>query len=1039
MALCFLALKSMKTWRHIIIKKIGFMILHPIIYHSPESLSAGTLPAHANIRFYDTEAEALAAAGTSFGGKWFLSLDGVWDFQYSENPDGFDDAAASWESMEVPGTWCLQGHDRPQYTNVQMPYIETPPNVPEKNPAGLYKKEFDLPEDWSGRRIVLRFEGVESCFSVAVNGNEIGYAKDSRAAHKFDITEHCRLGKNVLAVFVVKWSDANYIEDQDQWWFGGIVRSVSLLALPQDALSDLFATATLCDNRRTGHLRIEAAMHFGARSNTADDWRLRIRLYEPSGKAMQGFPCELNLASCEADKGYSVCYDKGNRRRLEIDINDVMPWSAERPTLYKMSAAIVEPSGHEVCWTALRVGFRSLCIKDRKFLVNGEPVRICGINRHEIHPERGRSVSREDIERDLQLMKQHNINAIRTSHYPNTPEFYDLCDEYGFYVWDEANVESHAFYHCLSSNPLWMPAMVSRAANLVERDKNHPCVVAWSLGNESGCGPAHAAMAGYIRFRDPSRPVHYEGAISRNLTPNRNRGITDFISPMYPAVETLIQWSKNNSDDPRPLIMCEYSHSMGNSNGGLCDYFNAFDNYPGLQGGFIWEWCDHALYRKTADGRKSLGYGGDFSDVPNDGNFVCDGIVGAERDPHPGLLEYKFFTQPVRFHAIDVAKGLFEIENRRYFTDLSDLDFKYDIRVDGRIAMQGAIKGIVVEPCFGSRQKITVCYPQLPSGKTCHIAFHAHLTNATRWAEKGYEIAHQQFAICRVETKTFDGIVPDAIKETKDNIIIGNDALQAIVDRRNGGIRLMKHGRTVAECVEPCIWRAPIDNDGFKLLYNPYMPLNNWRKRGYDKFAAAQCDVSHNDAEIVIRKVGRCPGVDGEIVHTMTFGMSPDGLQCRNVFSVSAAFADLPRIGLLWKMPRIWKRARYVGNGPHENYIDRKSSALFGEYESDIDELRGAYIMPQSAGNRTDVKRLTLLGDSECTMTFVTPCEFSILPASDEAITSAHHWEEVQEDAFWHLHTDAAQRGVGTQSCGPELDCKYRLSAGEYKLEFVIK
>ena len=1020
------------------------MLINQLLCQSPGLLNLGRLPVRATFFTYAEEKTALAAAGTPDRGEFYTSLNGQWSFKYLESPallseNLLNEDTAAWDNIAVPGAWTVQGYDKPHYTNVQMPYKNMPPEVPQENPTGIYRREFELDENWNDQRIILHFDGVESFFAVRINGKDAGMAKDSRAANEFDITDLCQPGRNSITVTVVKWSDANFIEDQDMFWHGGIIRDVYLMRRPQNHLFDIFACATLQSDYRTGELAIKAAAHLTERPTAAAPWKVRVNLFDPSGKAVKGFPQEYTLRS------YAV-----NLNRVElldspvIKLDNVKPWSGEFPQLYKLSAALVAPDGKIEEYTALRIGFRRMEITERQFLINGEKILFCGVNRHESHPRKGRTVSREDIIKDLKLMKQFNINAIRTSHYPDCPEFYDLCDEYGFYVWDEANLEHHAYYSALCDDPQWIGAFADRAANLVERDKNHPCVIVWSMGNEAGIGFNHAAMAGFIRHRDPSRVLHYEGAIHSmqyHTVPMRNLPLTDIVSPMYPPPEKLYEWSRIALHDPRPYIMCEFNHAMGNSNGELCDYFEAFEKGEGLQGGFIWEWCDHAIYKQTPDGKEFLGYGGDFGDTPNDGNFVCDGLVGAERDVHPGLYEYKYFAQPVRFYARDLVNGVFEAENRRYFSDYRDYKLQVTYSVDGVPVKKVLMNMPETEKRFAARTSFKLDYPDFSkfSGRKVHILLEAVLKKSCWYAEKGFEAAHEQFELPVV-------LAAPAVKAAKAVKVNADDKAvtfksanaELVIDRADGTLNYFRNGKLVASGGEPWFFRAPTDNDGFKLpwLNNQLRPVEAWLNNGYDKFAVQNVTVEFDGSSVIIRRSINTPAISEAIEHTLIVSADKSGtIALSNKFNIPEVYNDLPRVGLRWKFAAADAEVNYLGMGPLENYIDRVSAAIYGRFAMNAAELPGNYLMPQSAGNRTCVEELEVAtADGVLKVAGDKPFEFAMAPYSDAELFAALHWHELPEQECYYLYIDLKHRGVGSRSCGPKLNERYRIKPGVYDL-----
>ena len=589
-----------------------------ILRRSPESTGGGKLPVHATFFHHSTEEEALAGGY----GRWLLFLNGTWKFRFFENPDLvsddllFDADDSGWADIAVPGCWDMQGYGHPHYTNIQMPFREYPPEVPKQNPTGIYRGKFILPNGWDERRVILHFDGVENCFFLFINGTAVGFSKDSRGPSEFDITRLIRKGENQISVLVHQFSDAAYVEDQDQWWHAGIVRNVYLYATPKNYIEDVFAAATLDQDLKTGILDLELIAGLDSDSwreiqeiknngmtelepadKIQNGWFFEIRLYESCGRKV--LESRIDVA---AKHGFAAYFNLKDPHRLythlSLKLPEVKAWSAEAPFRYTLTVCLRRKEEAPVDVTGIKIGFRRVEVKHRELRINGKPVLICGVNRHEHDPGTGRTLTVESMRKDIELMKQFNINAVRTSHYPDAPEFYDLCDEYGLYVFDEANLEHHAYFYDLCSNPAWAYHYMDRAIHLVMRDKNHPSVIVWSLGNESGIGANHAAAAGWIRHYDSSRVLLCERAIysqEGGWLPNLNRNLTDILAPMYPQISTIINWASYPTEDERPMILCEYSHAMGNSNGCLKEYFDSFRKYHGLQGGFIWEWVDHGI------------------------------------------------------------------------------------------------------------------------------------------------------------------------------------------------------------------------------------------------------------------------------------------------------------------------------------------------------------------------------------------------------------------------------------------------------------
>lgn len=664
------------------------------------------------------------------------SLNGRWSFKLVRRPEAASRALRSsrgWHEVEVPGLWTMQGFGTPHYTNVVMPFSNAPPDVPEENATGIYRRTFTVPRGWRSRPVVLELGGFEGMLCVLVNGEPVGIGKDARTPASFDIGDVVsHTAPNELVAVVLRWSDASFVEDQDQWWQSGLPRPIRLVS-PSVRDVEWRAGAT------------------GAFTVTAEG---EARLVGKGGRVVA--------------------------RGLEGEVKRPALWSAETPALYTLE---VEADGETV---SCDVGFRTIEIAGRQLLVNGEPVLIAGVNRHEFDDRTGRVISRASMERDLRLMKAFNVNAVRTSHYPDDPYWLKLCDRHGLYVVDEANIESHAYYDELCRDPRYRNQWVERVANMVERDKNHPSVVLWSLGNESGYGPNHDAAAGWVRSRDGSRPLHYEGAIKLDWA--GGAAATDVVCPMYPELADVVAWARAETVDPRPMILCEYSHAMGNSNGGLADYWAAFRREPALQGGFIWEWVDHGIW----DG-DHWAYGGDFGDEPHDGNFCADGIVWPDRTPHPALYELKFLAQPIEVTARGSSR--FRIHNRHHFTALDRYRGEWCLEADGELVKRGVLTKLRAAP--GAVQDVTLALPK--GGGERFVTF--------RFYDGDQEVAWQQLAVSR----------PRAARRPKGHAF-GGDLSPDVLEPP----RLQ-------------LWRAPTDNDGLPLVETRAAgPLARWLELGLD-------------------------------------------------------------------------------------------------------------------------------------------------------------------------------------------------------------
>jgi beta-galactosidase len=860
------------------------------------------------------------------------TLDGRWEFRLAPRPEAAPAALArarGWDEVDVPGLWTMQGYGRPYYTNVRMPFAERPPDVPSDNETGIYRITFRVPRGWRSRPVVLHFGGSEGVLYVLVNGHPVGIAKDARTPAEFDVTELVdHGGDNELVAVVVRWSDASFVEDQDQWWQAGLPRSVQLLS---PTIRDVF-------------WRADATGAFGVVADVAEG---EARLVDTRGQTVAG-------ARLGEQTGLA-------RPRL---------WSAEQPSVYRLE---VEAGGETV---SCDVGFRTVEVRDRQLLVNGKAVLLAGVNRHEFDDRTGRVVSRASMEADVALMKRHNVNAVRCSHYPNDPYWLELCDRHGLYVVDEANLESHAYYDELCDDETYRAQWLERVANMVERDKNHPSVILWSLGNESGYGANHDAAAGWVRRRDPSRPLHYEGAIARDW--HGGRTATDVVCPMYADVGSIVRFAEEATDDPRPLVLCEYSHAMGNSNGGLADYWRAFRAHRALQGGFVWEWVDHGIRVDDAHGGH-WAYGGDLGDEPNDGNFCADGIVWPDRVPHPALAELAYLAQPVG--VTGGRGGRFRVENRRSFTSLADLDGTWELTVDGDVVKRGRLPRLRVAP--GEATELRLALPAGPGERFVTFRFHAG----------DDEVAHDQVRVSGSprrrlgRTRAFAGdVFPD--------LVVAQPRLQ--------------------------LWRAPTDNDGLPLVPDKHVgPLDRWLELGLDGD-----DVSHL-------------ATHGQRVRELADG----GLLVENVVELAPGVDDLPRVGVVLALREGLEQLEWYGRGPWEAYGDRLASTVVGRFRSTVSDEYVPYIHPQEHGHHPEARwvRLTAADGAGIEVAGVPTIGFGASHFTAADLTGARHTSDLRPRAETILSLDAAQRGLGTASCGPDTDERYRLRERRYAFAYVVR
>ncbi len=1006
----------------------------------PMCISINRLPMRST--FYPFPTAEMALSLDRERSPWFLRLDGLWSFRMAPRPEEVTkrDVAIRtirkhWDTVEVPGNWTMQGYGHPHYTNVQMPFPDEPPFVPEKNPTGIYAREFEVPASWRDRRIVLHFGGAESVLYVYVNGHFVGLGKDSRLPSEFDITSFVSVGgSNLVVAVVVQWSDASFIEDQDQWWMGGLHREVYLYSTSAVYLADTFVSAKLVNDYRDGRLKITTRVAFPRQPETG--WRVEAQLYDPRGRAVFRQPLS-KIVPAENPR-------MASRLEAEFDVPVGKPllWSAELPRLYTLVQTLKDPAGRSVESISTRTGFRSIEVRDRMLLVSGRPVFIQGVNRHDHHDTKGKALDRETLRLDAVTIKQYNFNAVRASHYPNDPYWLDLCDELGLYVIDEANVESHAFYHQICEDRRYAGAFLDRAARMVERDKNHPSIILWSLGNESGYGPNHDAMAGWIRACDPDRPLHYEGAL--RCPPNGNplkQGLeydegyraTDIVCPMYASIDQIVTWAKDRKhpDRQRPLILCEYSHAMGNSNGSLADYWDAFENHPGLQGGFIWEWIDHGLKRLTPSGEEYWVYGGDFGDEPNDANFVCDGLVWPDRKPHPGLFEFQHLAQPVRVRP-DRGGG-FVIFNRQDFQSLSWLCGEWDLQVDGISVARGRLPAL--RALARTEQAVRVDFPKREfAGSEALVLFRFCAAKAQPWCPAGHLAGWQQLPVPKLS------LTPKSRLRRK-----GGD-WQIEFDETAGLRQINRDGAPLlAGSPELSLWRAPTDNDGIKLWSGQDgKPLGRWLKLGLDRMQSRLVhfiDNRNGSWKAYFESSGRDCWTD--LQWSMRLRCLPSGdLEVGAEFTLGEEMSDLPRVGLLWRFVPGFERLRWLGLGPWDNYPDRQRSAWRAAHESTVTEQYVPYIMPQEHGLKCEVSWIELSENSvpgrSLHVTSKRPVAFSASHFHPADLTAARHTIDLSPRKETILCLDAAHRGIGTGSCGPDTLPRYLVSGRCYHLDFQL-
>lgn len=977
--------------------------------------------------------EQSAKKGKRGHSPYYQTLNGAWKFQYHksvldvEEPFYEETADVSaWADVIVPSCWQVNGYDQLHYTNIDYPFPKDPPFVPDCNPAGLYVREFHSEAVRDDKEKHIVFEGVNSCFYLWLNGQFVGYSQGSRMPAEFNVTPYLKAGKNKVAALVLKWCDGSYIEDQDMWRYSGIFRDVYLLERDRVRIRDVFNTQSFGSGFQKAVLTTEI--------ETTGLMNASVLLKDAEGNA---------VASAEA-----VVDGKGTVK-LEVDLPKL--WSAETPYLYDLYVS----GGEEVL--RFPVGFRQVSIENGEFKINGTAVKLKGVNRHDSHPELGQTIPVSHMVKDLVLMKQHNINTIRTSHYPSDTRFMDLCNEYGFYVVDEADLECHGIgnehqegsSHMLTRDPAWKAAFLDRAVRMVERDKNHPCVVMWSLGNESGYGENHIAMAEWIKERDPSIPVHYEGA-APHYKGHKNVACLDLESRMYASVQDIEAYAKDENSS-KPLFLCEYSHAMGNGPGDLKDYWDVIYRYPKLAGGCVWEWCDHGIRTETEDGTAFYAYGGDFGDTPNDGNFCIDGLVTPDRKPHTGLLELKKVLAPIRFEEEDLKAGRVQVTNLYDFIDLSGIGVFWKLELDGRLIRQGLLDVDGIRPHESRTLTLPYALPDTASGRYV-LTFTSWLKEETLWAAAGHEISFEQLewtsggpaANEDEQVSPAKPALPLQAAESGRWLTIEGFEFRYQFDLERGTVRrISRNGVTMLD--EPSsfsVWRAPIDNDMFV--------QRKWLDEGYDRASMKtySCEWGVADdggIEISSRFSMGAASKEAILTGDLRWKVTVTGelrLQVNVKVQQELPYPYLPRFGLRLTLPRGMEEVEYSGFGPHESYIDKRQSVKRGRFLTTVDEMFEPYIMPQENGSRYGTEWAVVSNSQGMGLRFAAskPFSFNASHYSPEDLTEAKHdWELAKKKRQETIvHVDYKMSGVGSNSCGPELAEAYRLSEKEFRFEIDI-
>jgi beta-galactosidase len=1009
-------------------------------------------PPRATVVKYPTAELAHAGGIHRESSPWYRSLNGTWQFTCSDNPasrpvkffeTSLDDSA--WKTIRVPSNWQLQGFDKPVFTNIEYPFPKNPPHAPhDVNPVGSYRRKFRVPAEWQGKHVYVHFDGVDSAFYVWVNGKRVGYSEDSRTPAEFEITGLLQDGENLIAVEVYRFCDGTYLEDQDFWRLSGIYRDVYLRAEGPIAIDDLHVRATLDENYCDGKLTIEARLKSG--KLTAVQFSANVK--SPDGKDVT---TELSKA---------VAINESADVILEAKVSRPQPWSAEIPTLYNLLVTLGDSDGKELETIPLQIGFRSVEIRDGKFLVNGKPILFKGVNRHEHDPIRGHYVTHDDMVRDICLMKQHNINAVRTCHYPNTPEWYDLCDEYGIYLWDEANIESHGMGYgreSLAKKPEWIEAHLDRVQRMAERDKNHPSIVVWSMGNEAGDGVCFDKCADWLREHYPDRPVHYERAREKN---NRN---TDIASWMYSAPWDVERYIRQN--ERLPMILCEYSHSMGNSDGNLKEYWDLFNSGRQAQGGFVWDWRDQGIQATVPDTYKGVPVPAEYRGRPcyvggdwfedrrfhTDHAAVNDGLTGSDGRPHPGFLALKKEMQNVAVGAIDLSQRRFRLTNRFYFQSLGDYcTGTWRLLKDGSPVVTGPVileDTPNVAPGVSREFTVNLGAAQLRPDHEYVLDFRFNLLHGTSWAPAGHELAWEQFVLNEKTPNVTTPIEQDLslqLERNNDQIVVRGRDFTATFDRQRGAMSgySWRGVELLAAPVEPDFWRAPTNND-----LGAHLPekLRVWRDAGRS-FEVDQMDVDAREAQpasVVVQIRGRLINV-GDAAYTAIYTIAAGGVVTLEIDykpKNDNAAPMLPRFGTLWTLGGSLDQITWYGRGPWPTYSDRKQAPL-GIYSGSIADQFVHYFRPQENSNKVDVRWVAVTNATGAGLLAVGDPTLSVgvseFPKDD--MEKALYDFQLQRRNRTYLNLDLVQMGLGgIDSWGATAMLPYLVRNRDYHYRFTIR
>lgn len=1001
-------------------------------WEQPEIFEVNKLPARATLLPYATATDALARGES----EWVKDISGEWKFHWSatpvDAPEGFEAVGyddSNWGVISVPGNWELNGYGVPIYTNVTYPFPKNPPFIPhDDNPTGCYRHNFDIPTEWENRRVVLHFESGLAAMYVWVNGIEVGYSEGTKTAVEFDITDMVNTGANTLAIKGLRWADGSYLEDQDFWRLSGFDRGVRVYTTDRVRIADMFVVADLDKSYKKGLYTSTVTINNGA--DTSFSGSVEVQLVDKAGKVV-------------ARESRSVALGAGELADVEFkkSIAKVALWSNEQPNLYTTVVALRGADGATIEATSCRTGFRKVEIREGQLLLNGKRLMINGVNIHEHNPATGHVVDRELMLRDIALMKQFNINAVRTSHYPQPTEWYDLCDEYGILLVDEANIEAHGCgtdYHSSyddfhpSHREEWKGTHHDRVRAMVERDKNHPSVIIWSMGNESSDGEVYGEMYEWIHQRDKTRFVQLEQGYGGPHT--------DIVCPMYPDMTDFRRYAER-TDMRKPYIMCEFAHAMGNSTGNFREFFDIMEGHPHMQGGFIWDWVDQGIDAVGRDGRHYWAYGGDFGAwmYPHDENFCCNGLVSPDRTPHPGLYEVKKVYQDIEFELLD--NGKLRIYNNHLYNDLADYTIVYKVLCEGKSIVVEELP--VIKCAAGNFVDVALEKWVQQQGREYMLNLYALQREAHTLIPARHIVASEQIALSSYD---YTHTAPEGKLEVErgDGWLVAYAGDTGVLfNTKNGRLeRYVAGDRDVmSQLPEAWFWRAPTDNDfgaGFQRT------ANVWRT---NRGRTVDSSVEEYEDRVVVRNVREIVDAPSLFATTYTF-MADGALKIEVEWERKGEFVpELPRLGMRMILPEDYTYLKYYGRGPWENYVDRKESSFIALYEQSTDEQLFPYVRPQESGNKCDVRWLELTNEQGegVRIEGLQPLSISAMPYRSEDLDPGFtkkqmHYSDVEPRREVVLQVDLAQRGLGgDNSWGAQPHDEYRLTADRYSYGYIVR